>query len=460
MHKCPNCSAHLKFHIQTQRLHCEYCDTTVGPYYFYQEQNTLENTYETTVFTCPDCGGEIISEDTTVATFCSFCGSPNILQSHISNERRPKYIIPFSKTKEDCKTAYEKLVKHAFFAPDDLKDINNIEKFRGIYMPYWIYSVYHKEPITMYGNKDKREEDYIITSHYELQTEIDAEYRGLTYDASSSFSDNLSNAIAPFELKDKKPFTPAFLSGFYADTSDVDSRIYQHPIINMAEEHSCNEILKDKILSEYHVNSTMNLYNLKNALRPVNATADLALFPVWFLTYRKGDRVAYAVVNGQTGKATADFPVDIKKYLIGSLILSVPIFIYLNMEFTLIPSLLLFGAMMLALACMMISMSQLSKISLQESGEDDKGLKASNHKPTSGNNKLRQGPILIKPILAIIFSIFVLAWNPIFDHIYYGCGIICLCMICWCLTDIIKCHNILTTRKLPQFNKRGGDELA
>ena len=59
-------------------------------------------------------------------------------------------------------------------------------------------------------------------------------------------------------------------------------------------------------------------------------TVELALLPVWFLSYRNGDRVSYAVVNGQTGKAAADLPVDGKRYLAGSLLLAVPLFFLLN----------------------------------------------------------------------------------------------------------------------------------
>lgn len=79
MYKCPNCAGNLKFDIARQKLHCEYCDTQIDPYSFYQEKDAEEGVsssgeYEVTVFTCPQCGGELISEDTTAATFCSFCG--------------------------------------------------------------------------------------------------------------------------------------------------------------------------------------------------------------------------------------------------------------------------------------------------------------------------------------------------------------------------------------------------
>ncbi len=32
--------------------------------------------------------------------------------------------------------------------------------------------------------------------------------------------------------------------------------------------------------------------------------------------------------------------------------------------------------------------------------------------------------------------------------------------VLWAIMDIIKQHNMLATRKLPQLNKRGGDEIA
>lgn len=105
MYQCPNCAGNLKFDIARQKLFCEYCETTVDPYDVYKEKDAEENSdeYEVTIFTCPQCGGEIISEDTTAATFCSFCGAATILDSRVSKERRPAHIVPFTKTKEDCK---------------------------------------------------------------------------------------------------------------------------------------------------------------------------------------------------------------------------------------------------------------------------------------------------------------------------------------------------------------------
>ena len=55
---------------------------------------------------------------------------------------------------------------------------------------------------------------------------MDCQYKGLSYDASSSFDDSISEAIAPYDVKNMNPFTPSMLSGFYADTADVAPDVY------------------------------------------------------------------------------------------------------------------------------------------------------------------------------------------------------------------------------------------
>lgn len=582
MYECPNCGSNLKFDIASQQLRCEHCQTLVDPYDVPEETDTEEivisaeeagvkatgeKKYLVTVFTCPQCGGEIISEDNTAATFCSFCGSAAILDSRISRERRPGYIIPFTQTKEDCEVAYRKMMKRAIFAPKELKDKGHIEKFRGIYMPYWVYSFEKKGPVTFQGTKNYRIGNYRCTKYYDLSCEIDEKYEGIAYDASASFSDNLSGAIAPFDLEKGKPFTPAFLSGFYGDTSDVEKHVYQEDAQNMVVADGCDQISKKFVCRRHNVGKGGNISTVKNAVRPSKDTAQLAMIPVWFLSYRNGDRVSYAVVNGQTGKAAADIPVDPKRYLIGSAILAVPLFFLLNLFLTITPVKILGIAMLLALVSIIISNSQMSEILARESGEDDKGLmwyrrnkrldrrpseekqkladamadkrekrKANQHlwnrvarpvlkllfipfymvftmlcmygllKVTAGvlDNTVHSGgqvamlavlwivsmaaigllpvfamgkagvgrigfffknlktklPALGKPLAGILLSLVILLLNPVEDMFYYIGALICMGTVLWSIIDIIRQHNQLSTRKLPQFNRRGGDENA
>ena len=73
-------------------------------------------------------------------------------------------------------------------------------------MPYWSYDVDQVGPYALSGEKSYRRGDYIYTSHYALTGEIDAFYHGYSHDASSSFSDDISEGIAPFNVKEKKKF--------------------------------------------------------------------------------------------------------------------------------------------------------------------------------------------------------------------------------------------------------------
>lgn len=112
-------------------------------------------------------------------------------------------------------------------------------------MPYWAFYISQKGPLSLNGKKTSRRGDYIITDHYALTGDLDAYYKGLSYDASSSFDDNISEELAPYNLKGMKAFTPAYLSGFYADTSDVDAKVYQGDAEYTASAETTERIASD-----------------------------------------------------------------------------------------------------------------------------------------------------------------------------------------------------------------------
>lgn len=372
MYQCPNCGGRLFFDIQSQQLKCDHCSTQYDPYAISKENDAEESReYDVTVFKCPQCGGEILSTDNTAANFCSFCGASTILSSRVSKQLKPGYIIPFSKTKDDCKREYKKMMRHALFAPKELKDEKYIDGFRGIYMPYWTYYIAQQGPVCLKGSKSHRRGDYIYTDHYDITGDVNCHYKGMSYDASSSFDDSLSEAIAPYDVKNMKAFTPSFLSGFYADTADVASDVYRTEARNIAVDETYNYIKKTARLGSVSLDSYQG--NMERRLGTRVASEDRAMFPVWFLSYRNKDRVAYATVNGQTGKVTADLPVSLFKYFIGSGILAIPIFMILNSTFTFRPKITLTIASIIALLVIILYIKEIKKIYTKDKKLDDKG---------------------------------------------------------------------------------------
>ena len=538
MISCPNCGGNLKFDIASQHLACEHCHGQFNPYDFdsktsdAEEEKSYESDYEVTVFTCPQCGGEILSTDNAAAGFCSFCGASTILYSRIAQEKRPNFIIPFKKTKEDCKNAYSARMRHAIFAPKELKDPKYIDSFRGIYMPYWAFYLTQKGNFSLPAHKEYRRGDYMITDHYRLNGHVDAYYKGLSYDASSSFSDNISEQLAPYDVKGMKAFTPAYLSGFYADTADVDAYIYEQDAEEMIYEQTEKEIKKVSAFQPYLLGDNGTTFKT-GIFSPKMESIDSAMFPVWFMSYRRNDRVAYVTVNGQTGKVVADIPIDPKKYIIGSILLAIPIFLLLAMFITMMPTTLLAAASILAILATILYTGELGSIAKKDSGKEDRGMLF--HKESApGNAQSASAPvdtdthrnsfvmgmsivlwiefaatILYKVLslgdaayakysailwclisgmmavtlaigsgktksspskksargfrwtgIAVILSTAIAILHPVSDIFYYGSVILTLIAVGFSFVDIIGHYNILSTRRLPQFDKKGGDDRA
>ena len=519
MFACKNCGGNVKFDIKSGQLACDYCHSLFDPYAYEDKTSDAEvqKDFEATIFTCPQCGGEILSTDDTAAGFCSFCGASTVLYSRMQKEHKPAYIIPFAKTKDDCKQAYMSLMKKAIFAPKELKDSKFIDGFRGIYMPYWTYYVTQKAPISLPAKKSHRSGDYIITDHFRLEGDLDAYYKGLSYDASSSFDDSISEKLAPYDVKNMKRFTPAFLSGFYADTADLPSTVYSSDAMDAACTNTVSEISKEPAFTGLSVDSDSAALSPLSLGTTVKET-DYSMFPVWFLSYRNKDRVAYATVNGQTGKVVADLPISIGKFLLGSLIAAIPVYILL---------------------CM------LTMIAIKEAGAEDKGriakeqpealgaidnrrrLKAAK-KATKGMKKKTNtsltayfilfifviqfipalfsivagirsdfgnadGSFILFAVLTIVSFVFsirafssfdrmpghkgiaglifgmvsmlfgnaVLFIQPVLDAWYYGASFIIIASVLITLINVIRAFNVLTTRRLPQFaTHKGGDDRA
>lgn len=385
MYECPNCGGNLKFDIASQMLSCAFCNTQVDPYSVSEEKDAEEdNAYDVTVFTCPQCAGEIYSTDNTAAGFCSFCGASTILNSRIQKEKRPEYIIPFKQTKEDCKKAYTRLIKRAVFAPKELKDEKYIDSFRGIYMPYWVYHISQQGPIRLLGKQESRDGDYILVKHYDVLADINFDYNRMLYDASSSFADDISRRVAPFETEKMKDFTPSFLSGFYADTADVESAVYEEVAGRKAKDWTIDFIRKYPETAFYQIEDNDN--EMEKKLHTRFESRSSAMLPVWFLAYRNKERVAYVTVNGQTGKVAADLPADIGKYLLGSLLLAVPLFLLFDLFFTLRPTVLLPVICILSAVSVVLHAMEMKKIAGREQYADDVGARAAKRQKAMEEN--------------------------------------------------------------------------
>ncbi len=485
MYPCPGCGGALKFDIASQHMKCDFCGSLYDPRKVTDQKNaepvrdeadSTESTNakgsekndatveEVTRFVCPQCGGSIYTMDNTISGFCSFCGTPTVLEARITKEKKPMYILPFKITKEDCKKSYQRRARMAIFAPKALKDASFIDGFRGIYMPYWIYRIKQKNYTAhLSGEKSHRSGDYIITDHYDLTVNIDNDYDGFAHDAASDFADSISERIAPYDVTALETYIPAYLSGFYADSPDVESKLYERDAKDLANTETFNQI---KRIPTFHGYGITKPGNMDSHFNTTCASSESCLFPTWFMSYRNKDRIAYATVNGQTGKISADLPIDITRYSIFTGILAVVIFVLLNMMFTFKPAATMALCLVINVITLITYNSESILLKRKENNSDDRGV-ASKKKPLKTSQRLAMektgkgdGIVNLGLVVPIFIYIALYATHPINDAWYY-CGIIIgMVMEFIVLTSLIKRHNLLVTRPLPAFGNKGGDDRA
>ncbi|MCR5483728.1 MAG: hypothetical protein K6E99_04940 [Bacilli bacterium] len=481
MIKCPHCSGELDFDIKDQVVKCPYCDSEfnpkeeIGKVKSASERKATE--YDTGVtkgkcYTCSQCGAQLVTFDDTAVTFCSYCDSQALIASEM-DVLNPKLIIPFKKTKDEAIDMYLKKIKGSLFAPNNFKNDIILKKFRGIFMPYEIYDIESHDQFLCDGERySHRSGDYIIYDKFLISGQVDAKYDGISFDVSSGYGDDVSQAI-PFDIKEGEEFNHNYLIGNYADTSDIDSKIYDDNATSMVKTDLENTIRSNPKLYGYSISNVKTSSDIKEKKK--------GFFPVYFASFRnkKGDRIHYAIINGQNGKSAVDIPVDYKKYLFSSLLLAVPIFFILQSFATITAQEIAIASLIILLVGFIIQAIDIKKINDKENHVNDEGFNFKNlsqvdiqnpeaikEKIATSIEKKKESNNTPKKIKGFGLYIFLTALIPGFlllirnynDDLYYGSAIFSLVVCLFIFRFVVKKHNTFIARSLPQLNKRGGDE--
>ncbi|MDO4393742.1 MAG: hypothetical protein Q4C80_04945 [Bacillota bacterium] len=449
MYTCKGCGGYLRFDIESQQLKCDSCET-LSPVPDEADQN-MEAEYTAKIYTCPSCGGELMGDDNEAVVFCSFCGSSNVLTERYEKESRPAKIIPFKITKDHCKRIYADKLKSSPFAPKELKKPEFIDSFRGIYMPFYLYDAHVNNNISIEGEKEDESGVKKIITEYEFTGNVKSSYEGIPHDASSSFADDISESIVPYEDEQAVDFATGYMSGFYGDTADVDKDIYAEEIKTIAREDTVKKVEEARAVKGITLKSSVD-----DQIVPEVNDGVIGMYPVWFLSYRNKDRVAYAAINGQTGKMALDIPVDVKKYFMFTLLMAIPLFLALNFLLTLSPSIMMVISGVFALISLIIAGVTQSNLSDALSGANDKGL----GNQRQGQKKKTVKPFMVIMVIAIIAVVATFILKPVSDIPYYLVSLICIVAVALTMTSLVKVYNVISTRPLPQFKRSGGDDNA
>ena len=327
-YKCPNCGGGMKF-TPGKGFKCEYCLSQFtqeqldesGAVQQEEQPSAAQSAQqdsdpseaqpgEAVVYSCPSCGAQIMTDATTAATSCHYCHNPIVLSGKLSGEYKPDMVIPFVLTKEQAAEQFRKHCQGKTFLPKDFYSEEQIEHLYGVYYPYWVVDAQVTGNYSARGEVEKitrRGDDrHIDITVYDVKRGGSIAMRDITGSALKSDDAELLKYILPFELKKGVDFSMTYLSGFRAEMRNLEQKDVQSQV-EQTKHALAQQLLKREITGYSSLTSE------KTVVSTNSEKWRYALLPVWIVTYKYGGKMYMYGINGQTGKAFGELPVDTNK---------------------------------------------------------------------------------------------------------------------------------------------------
>lgn len=327
---CKDCGADLVFEPGTDCLKCPYCGAEncipAAPPGSVQEEDfraTLNqlvgaaDTVDVMEVKCTSCGAASNFNTDVVASKCPFCGAPIVATAHSRKLIKPKALLPFLIKKEQAAQAFRQWVASLWFAPGELARTAERSGMDGVYVPAWTYD---SDTFSRYTGQ--RGDDYWDTETY---TERDANGNTVTrtrqvrrtrwtwvsgqvsnqFDdvlvlASHSLPRKIAERLEPWDLKNLVPYRDEYLSGFVAESYQVDLRQGFDVARGIMDGYIRQSVTRDIGGDHQRIDSLDTRYD--------NVTFKHTLLPVWISAYRFRERTFRFLVNARSGEVQGERP--------------------------------------------------------------------------------------------------------------------------------------------------------
>lgn len=326
---CKDCGAKLSFAPGASALKCPYCgcETTIPQSEediqeldfeaALRKQDEPDETVENEVVKCKSCAAESTLDPNVTASECPFCGSDLVTPEGSKKTLKPRSLLPFKITKKQAGISFKNWLNSLWFAPGALKKYAEAEgRLNGMYVPYWTYDC---DATTFY--RGERGDDYWETETY--TTTEDGErvtktrevrktrWHSVSGTVWNSFDDVLvlashslprkyTEALEPWDLQNLVPYSDEYLSGFRAESYQVDLE----QGFGQAKEMVAGEIrdtIEDDIGGDHQrIHAMRSRYD--------NITFKHILLPVWISAYRYQNKAYRFLVNARTGEVQGERP--------------------------------------------------------------------------------------------------------------------------------------------------------
>lgn len=354
--KCPKCGAtDISPVASTGHLRCNFChyefesekfaammsdiDALNGEVIGSGAQDIVSDASNIVTFKCSSCGAEVVVDTaSSMQARCHWCRHILSVNEQIPNGSVPDTLLPFKVSKEDAEGIIKGFVnKRKFFANPKFKKEFTTNNIIGVFFPYMLLDVNAHANFNGEGerqtrtyqvqNGDMRHTKY-DADVYHVERDFDFTIQGLSIESSSNNlnevsgkTNNIINAIMPFDTENCVKFNANYLRGFNSEKRDVN-------IENLKE--TAYEQCKD--IARYSCNDTLEFYD--RGVRWDNESLNIrgqqwtsAYLPVWLYSYLedKGNKklLHYVAVNARTKEVMGSVPIHIPMLLLASFVVEI-----------------------------------------------------------------------------------------------------------------------------------------
>jgi hypothetical protein len=237
----------------------------------------------------------------------------------------PEFVIGFAITPDQAEGLYRKwLGSRSAFRPGDLSQAAEADRLRGIYLPFWSFSMkadsvwraqigeywYRTETYTTTDANGKtvtQTRQVQETEWWPLEGGHHAYYSFYLVSGSKGLPQAVSQWIEPFELLALKRYAPRYLAGWLSEEYSVEKDAAR-PLCEQEfrrREHAA--------ISAFLPGDTHNTLQVQTTFSKVNS--DLILLPIYLRSYRYRGRLYRSLINGQSGKISGEKPISVGRIL-------------------------------------------------------------------------------------------------------------------------------------------------
>ncbi|MDB6076259.1 MAG: hypothetical protein JWO82_6 [Akkermansiaceae bacterium] len=352
-HVCPECGGKGEWDPGKKELVCPYCGNRferVGPpppstaieEHDLDEMLAKLGIKGSTVDTgtrrvqCTNCHAVLVRSAETMAQHCDFCGSPELLDyTEVGSPIQPESVLPAGISKETAYHSLKDFLSARWFAPNDLKKRNMIDRINRVYLPYWTfdsnaecqwsadsgeYYYVDVDDTDAQGRRTTRREQRIrwtpVSGH------VSTWFDDILVSGSQGLDVELLKKIEPFPTKDLVPYDTRYVSGWQVEH-------YQVPLLQAAQMgFGTMEALLREMCGREVPGDTYR--NLRIDPEYSNKTFKHILAPIWLLAYQYRNKTWQGAVNAVTGNTHARFPLSPWKIAMVTVLSLIVLFVILH----------------------------------------------------------------------------------------------------------------------------------